>query len=303
MQVKRICEQCGKEFYRHASHIKQNGGKFCTRTCWIKSHTAKLNRICETCGKEFHAKENEIARGKGKYCSRPCSDIGRRSDRERKCLYCGNAFHKNPANPTEYCSAKCYQSDHRIDLVCRTCGKEFSRSVAYATATGGKYCSKHCAGKARAVEHKYICEVCGKEFLGEAKGRKFCSTKCRKVGQSGPGNPHWMGGKSFEPYCYKWTEALRESIREEFGRKCYLCPTTEKENGVKLSVHHINFDKMAGCYGKRWNLVPLCKKHHTKSSFNRFKYFNLLSNYWAMNKNINFGGGGPDIYAFCLGGT
>jgi hypothetical protein len=112
-----------------------------------------------------------------------------------------------------------------------------------------------------------------------------------------------MGGKSFEPYCYKWTEALRESIREEFGRKCYLCPTTETENGVKLSVHHINFDKMAGCYGKRWNLVPLCKKHHTKSSFNRFKYFNLLSNYWAMNKDINFGGGGPDIYAFGLGGT
>lgn len=97
----------------------------------------------------------------------------------------------------------------------------------------------------------------------------------------GPKNHQWRGGLSFLPYCPKWTEELRESIREEYGRKCYLCPTTELENKRKLSVHHVNFDKMAGCYGKRWNLLPLCQKCHTKSGNQRFKYFNLLVNHWA----------------------
>ena len=102
-----------------------------------------------------------------------------------------------------------------------------------------------------------------------------------KHGKSGAENANWRGGTSYAPYCPKFNEALKEEIRESFGRRCFLCSATEKENGKRLPVHHVNFDKMAGCYGKRWNLVPLCFKHHTKTNFNRWYWFCRLVNHWA----------------------
>lgn len=109
-----------------------------------------------------------------------------------------------------------------------------------------------------------------------------CFDKERRIGKS---NPRWLGGKSFEPYCPKFNEPLKEEVREAFNRKCFLCGVPE--NGRKLSVHHINFDKRSGCYGKKWNLVPLCICCHTKTTNNRHYYFNLLNNYWALNPEIN----------------
>ena len=104
---------------------------------------------------------------------------------------------------------------------------------------------------------------------------------------TGERNPRWNNGSSFEPYCPKFTQELREEIREAFGRKCFLCGTPE--NDRKLAVHHINFDKKAGCYGRKFNLLPLCIKCHNKTSGNhRYYYFNLLANYWALNPEITF---------------
>jgi hypothetical protein len=122
-----------------------------------------------------------------------------------------------------------------------------------------------------------------------------------KIGRKGEKNPHWRGGISFEPYCPKFNATLKESIRNKYNRICQKC--YEPENGRKLDVHHINFDKQSGCFGKPWNLIPLHQKCHAWTTNNRFEAFHLLMNHWAMNKNINFGGGEPDIYAFCLGGT
>lgn len=105
--------------------------------------------------------------------------------------------------------------------------------------------------------------------------------------RDGPNNHQWRGGVSYLPYCSKWTEKLRESIRDNFGRKCFICSMNEVGNGRKLSVHHVNFDKMSGCYGKQWNLVALCHKCHTKTTNSRFEYFNLLINHWAYKYTEN----------------
>lgn len=98
-------------------------------------------------------------------------------------------------------------------------------------------------------------------------------------------NPNWRGGASFEPYCPAFNRALKEEIRETFGRKCYLCG--KKENGRGLDIHHCDYNKGQGC-GQRWSLIPLCKSCHTKTNFNRHHWFNLLSNYWINN---HFNGG------------
>lgn len=77
-------------------------------------------------------------------------------------------------------------------------------------------------------------------------------------GQTGEKARAWKGGISFEPYCPKFNDALKEEIREKFSRVCFLCPKTEEENGRKLDVHHVDYNKEQGCNGVRWLLVPLC---------------------------------------------
>lgn len=85
----------------------------------------------------------------------------------------------------------------------------------------------------------------------------------------GINNGRWKGGLSFEPYCQKFNEAFKESVREKFGRVCFLCPKTEVENGNKLSVHHVNYDKDCLCNDSKCEFVPLCMSCHGKTNKNR----------------------------------
>ncbi len=115
---------------------------------------------------------------------------------------------------------------------------------------------------------------------------KISNTK--KLQYSDPRNhPGWKGGISFEPYCEKFNEAKKEEIRNNYDRKCLVCAKTEIENGRKLSVHHIDYDKEQGCNGKKWFLVPLCITHNSKANFYRqswIKYINWLNNLWNIKE-------------------
>lgn len=107
--------------------------------------------------------------------------------------------------------------------------------------------------------------------------------------QRGPKSPAWRGGISFLPYCHKFNKPLKEEIRELFGRKCYICEKTEKENNKKLDVHHCDFNKQQGCKGNlTWKLLPLCKSCHAWTTNHRHEAFALLVNYWSLNPEINF---------------
>lgn len=127
------------------------------------------------------------------------------------------------------------------------------------------------------------------------KGRKFSEETLQKMssGQQrrtdwlcGDQSSQWRGGISFEPYCHKFNHAFKERVRERFGRRCFTCPITETENGKRLSVHHIDYNKNSICNGKEWAFVPLCRKCHSKSNNKRWYWFNLLINYWALNPEI-----------------
>lgn len=79
----------------------------------------------------------------------------------------------------------------------------------------------------------------------------------------------WKGGVSFEPYCEKFNNGLRERVRIFFGRCCYVCGIGESELGYKLSVHHVNYDKMVCCNNVKPLFVPLCKSCHAKTQGDR----------------------------------
>lgn len=102
------------------------------------------------------------------------------------------------------------------------------------------------------------------------KGKKRSEETKKK--RSGENCYMWKGGVSFEPYCQKFNTKLKEHVRDEYGRKCLICDKTEDENGRKLDVHHVSYDKMDGCNGNEFKLVPLCASCHSKTNHNR-KYW------------------------------
>jgi len=98
------------------------------------------------------------------------------------------------------------------------------------------------------------------------KGRVFSEDHRQRLSAAltGENNPNWHDGKSFEPYCPAFNDQLKESIRNRDSRTCVLCGKGEIQNGQRLSVHHIDADKMQGCDGKKWYLCALCRSCNSR---------------------------------------
>ena len=179
----------------------------------------------------------------------------------------------------------------KVKLICQTCGINISVDPCDVKYSKGKFCSLRCRSKWRS-EHqrgkksplwkereKRICQTCGAEFPIESYrikygGGKFCSTACMGKWQSenlkGENSFAWKGGISFEPYCNKFNFAFKEYIRNKFGRVCFLCQKTETENGQRLSVHHVNYNKDCGCDDdETCQFVPLCRSCNSEVNSKR----------------------------------
>lgn len=106
---------------------------------------------------------------------------------------------------------------------------------------------------------------------------KPCSDeRRRKISKShigvrtGAENHFWKGGISFDPYCSKFNNTLREEIRERDDRLCQLCG--KKENGCRHAVHHIHYLK-SDCEP---DLITLCMSCNSKVNTNRDHYEELF---------------------------
>ena len=98
----------------------------------------------------------------------------------------------------------------------------------------------------------------------------------------------WEVFAKANPYCPLFDETCRESNRDKYGRKCFLCGLDESENVTstdkhrKLSVHHCDMDRNQGCDGHEWKLVPLCMHCHggAHSSLTTDRIIYLLEHVW-----------------------
>ena len=138
--------------------------------------------------------------------------------------------------------------------------------------------SKKMKGKQHSLGYKHT-EKAKQKMSEMSRGNKSFSghrhTEETKTKVSGKNNPSWKGGVSFGKYCPKFNEQFKESIREKFGRQCFICGAEEKENGRKLDVHHVDYNKMQGCDDHEWRLVPLCRSCHMKTNNNR-EYYEMM---------------------------
>ena len=82
----------------------------------------------------------------------------------------------------------------------------------------------------------------------------------------GENHPLWSNGASFLPYTQDWTEDLKDSIRKRDGYQCRVCSLSQEDQGRKLDVHHIDYDK-SNCDPN--NLVSLCDSCHAKTGFGK----------------------------------
>jgi hypothetical protein len=241
--VLKTCEHCGNRFQIYIVEANRGRGRFCSHSCAVKSRKVSIIKKCAQCGKEFKTFKNWIKRGDGKYCSRACSNNHKRKGEFKQCHKCGKLFYSPYHLNKKYCSSECYQSARppRQERLCARCGKAFS-----------------------VVPYK-----------AENERAAYCSKSCWYSDLYGPLNPNWQGGSSFEPWCWKFNNLIKERTREKFNRRCFWCGKHESENYTKagalrkLSIHHVFYDKAEGCNGKTMTLVPLCTSCHIQTNFRR----------------------------------
>lgn len=124
-----------------------------------------------------------------------------------------------------------------------------------------------------------------------AYGKRPSPETCRKISASHQGISYdeWEGFATGQEYCPEFDEVCRESNRDKYDRRCFLCDLLEEENitstGMfkKLNVHHVDMNKNQGCDDIRWKLVPLCIKCHKPSHMKVWiaRITWLLNNVWS----------------------
>lgn len=83
-------------------------------------------------------------------------------------------------------------------------------------------------------------------------------------------HPCYVNGLGNEPYPIEFNQELKEKIRKRDNYTCQKCNITEEEHlivyGIKLSIHHIDYDKQ-NCNDN--NLITLCKQCNIRANYNR----------------------------------
>ncbi len=154
--------------------------------------------------------------------------------------------------------------------LCKSCCRRSEKHPLYGkhhSKAARKKISEASSGEKHPFYGKHHSEASLKKLSEAHKGKKLTEAHKKKIGeaQRGKKNPNWKGGKR-NPYCEKWNEHFREYIRNKYDRKCFLCSKTEKDNGKRLSVHHVNGNKNCGCdEDTTCQFVPLCVSCHSKA--------------------------------------
>lgn len=172
----------------------------------------------------------------------------------------------------------------KVLKVCKNCGKEVWKYQSQIKNSKMIFCSQECqhkwrTGKQSPAEKKGMykkCPICGNEFYcypSEVNGKKTCSMSCNYELQklegihTGENCNFWAGG--FEHYRGPNWMLQRSRARKRDKNICQICGKTEKDEGKKLTVHHVvPFRFFSNDYKKAndlENLITICSECHGKA--------------------------------------
>jgi len=115
--------------------------------------------------------------------------------------------------------------------------------------------------KIRNLSEAYIISNSGK--IHPMKGKHHSLETIELIKQnhadiSGCKNPNYIDGRTKLPYCKKFNNNLRESVRIRDNHTCQLCGKIQ--NGRRHTVHHVHYDKQ-NCFP---DLIILCNSCNAK---------------------------------------
>jgi hypothetical protein len=216
-----------------------------------------IERDCIECGGNFKVKPSIVRRGKGKFCSKDCwyawkskyvvgesnPNYGHRWSDDKKKKFAESRMGEN--NPF---FGGMVSDEHRQHLREIHIGKPLSYNTKELIRNSR-------IGKKLSEETKYKMRL---SRMGE---------KCNL----------WKGGISFEPYCPKFTKEFRDRVRFFWDYKCGnpKCGKSQEENGEKLCVHHVHFDKQVCCNDRPAMFIPLCRSCHATTNNDPEKYIKM----------------------------
>ena len=194
MKIKKICQQCGREFKARGDYPQQ---VTCSQECRAKYffESKRLKLKCAICDKSFMvypAKAKRKGRFAPKYCSVSCQAKARENKIKRKCQTCGRVYLviKSREKRSKYCSCECFAKGKAkwIKKRCLFCGKTFD---VKSNRKNNKFCGRKCfqkyqIGKKRSTFPgmrgglvKRKCLNCGVEFESERyRKQQYCSQAC-----------------------------------------------------------------------------------------------------------------------------
>jgi hypothetical protein len=261
------------------------------------------NCVCD-CGKEKSINGNSLKRGNTKSCG--CYKKERTHEACFKDLI-GKKFGRltviknmglNKHGTFLYkCKCDCGKETIVIGSILATgrvksCGcyrDERSYEARFKDLTGqkfGRLTVKEFKGKNKHKQSLWLCLCdCGGEII--VPGYSLIINNTRSCGCyqkersreecSGEKSHLWQGGISFEPYCKRFNNALREKVRAFFKNECVICGKNKIENDNKnMSVHHVEYDKTACCNDKKVHFVTLCHSCHAKSNKDREEWKSMF---------------------------
>jgi hypothetical protein len=110
---------------------------------------------------------------------------------------------------------------------------------------------------------KEVKDKISKSNTGKIRSEEF--KKQKSIRMKGDKHPNWLGGCTKEGYCEQWrTKDLKEYILFRDNNNCQN-PQCNKIS-IKLSIHHINYNKK-DCNPK--NLITLCFSCNSIANFER----------------------------------